>query len=250
MLKNYNLKLLLPATKNLTKFYHSLLTCTALDGYTYIADADDKIEEKNMNATKKSLLTVILTLLLGAVAAGSALATMIAPTTTFYPNNIGNLGSFMPSGTYETYSGATLNDTYYVTPLGYEALDTIKFQSSATGETLFTNKNLSTEAGQVKSVNLGTALFNDTTTGTLVGVNAASGIQVLQLTKDWSVNNLTLAAGTLIIGLNDTGSPDGDYDDFILAASKTAPTPVPAAVWLLGSGLLGILGFKRARNKA
>ncbi|MDP3427857.1 MAG: hypothetical protein Q8S17_10845 [Humidesulfovibrio sp.] len=32
--------------------------------------------------------------------------------------------------------------------------------------------------------------------------------------------------------------------------SSSTPTPIPGAVWLLGSGLLGIMGFKRARKNA
>jgi len=33
-------------------------------------------------------------------------------------------------------------------------------------------------------------------------------------------------------------------------AYGTTATPVPAAVWMLGSGLLGVLGFKRSRKNA
>lgn len=29
---------------------------------------------------------------------------------------------------------------------------------------------------------------------------------------------------------------------------QTAPTPLPAAVWLLGSGLVGVMGFRRVRK--
>lgn len=32
--------------------------------------------------------------------------------------------------------------------------------------------------------------------------------------------------------------------------TPTAPTPLPAAVWLLGSGLVGLLGYKRSRKDA
>ncbi len=34
------------------------------------------------------------------------------------------------------------------------------------------------------------------------------------------------------------------------SAPTVAPTPVPAAVWMLGSGLLGLVGYKRARKNA
>lgn len=31
--------------------------------------------------------------------------------------------------------------------------------------------------------------------------------------------------------------------------TTTSPTPIPGAVWLLGTGLMGLLGFKRRKNK-
>lgn len=35
---------------------------------------------------------------------------------------------------------------------------------------------------------------------------------------------------------------------YSLSSASTNPTPLPAAVWMLGSGLLGITGFKRFRK--
>ena len=43
-----------------------------------------------------------------------------------------------------------------------------------------------------------------------------------------------------------TGMAGGEIDAF----SDVAPVPVPAAVWLLGSGLIGIVGVRRKRNRA
>lgn len=37
-------------------------------------------------------------------------------------------------------------------------------------------------------------------------------------------------------------------DGFSLSNSDPAPTPIPAAVWLLGSGLMGLVGYKRSRK--
>ncbi len=39
---------------------------------------------------------------------------------------------------------------------------------------------------------------------------------------------------------------DGDFDDMVVTASSAVP--LPAAVWLLGSGLVGLVGLKRKRN--
>ena len=56
----------------------------------------------------------------------------------------------------------------------------------------------------------------------------------------------------LVLGYNDnitlTGpGMDADYDDMLVRAEFSA-VPVPAAVWLFGSGLLGLIGI--ARRKA
>ncbi len=64
-------------------------------------------------------------------------------------------------------------------------------------------------------------------------------------------NTLNLTAGTLLIFLNDNYNdsifgPDPDYDtdfdDMVLIAT---PTPIPGALWLLGTGLLGLVGLRR-----
>jgi hypothetical protein len=191
----------------------------------------------------KSLAVLALSLLLGTPFAGSAQAS------SYYPNNITTLSTFLTGASYTQYTGAALTGAYDLTPLGFEAGDTIQFMSAAAGDVLFTNKNLAAEFGQGwKSADLGSALFYDLTTSLQTGVNDLSRVAVLQLTQSWTLSGgLTLSAGTLILGLNDDGSLDGDFDDFILAA-KAAPTPVPGAVWLLGSGLLGLMGFKRTRK--
>jgi len=41
---------------------------------------------------------------------------------------------------------------------------------------------------------------------------------------------------------------DGDFNDMVLMVESVQPVPVPAAVWLFGSGLLGLVGI--ARRKA
>ncbi len=49
-----------------------------------------------------------------------------------------------------------------------------------------------------------------------------------------------------LIGFNDGGSPDGDYDDYVVGVSSV---PVPAALPLMASAL-GAFGIARRRNKA
>jgi len=57
----------------------------------------------------------------------------------------------------------------------------------------------------------------------------------------------------LVLAYNDnitlTGAGmDADYDDMLVRAEFSAVVPVPAAMWLFGSGLLGLIGA--ARRKA
>ena len=40
---------------------------------------------------------------------------------------------------------------------------------------------------------------------------------------------------------------DADYDDMLVRA-EFSPVPVPAAVWLFGSGLLGLIGAARRKE--
>lgn len=193
----------------------------------------------------KGMLTVALTAILGIMSVGAAQAS------NFYPVDITTMTKYLTANgaSYSNYTGSALTGSYYVTPVGYEAADTIQFKTDA-NTVLFTNTSMSSEFGTVKqTTNVKDDYFKDLTTGVTTSINDFCKVQVVTLTKDWTLSNgLVLSAGTLILGLNDKGAPDCDYDDIVLALSKTAPTPVPAAVWLLGSGLLGALGFKRTRK--
>ena len=199
-----------------------------------------------MNRLVKGFVTTALSMILGVLLAGSALAG-------YYPGDITSLTTFMTGVSYEVYTGSPLSGAYDLTPVGFEAGDTIQFKAAAGGDVLFTNQNMAAEFNKGwKTADLSSATFKDLKTNMETGVNDANRVAVLKLTQSWAVSSgLTLKAGTLILGLNDDGSTDGDFDDFILAAkAKTAPTPIPGAVWLLGSGLLGVMGFKRGRKNA
>ena len=52
-----------------------------------------------------------------------------------------------------------------------------------------------------------------------------------------------------LIGFNDGGSRDGDYDDYVIGVSSVSAVPVPAALPLMASAL-GAFGIARRRNKA
>ena len=58
-----------------------------------------------------------------------------------------------------------------------------------------------------------------------------------------------------LIAFEDLNLGDADYTDLVAVVSRPAelnsapiPTPVPAAVWLLGSGLLGVAGLRKRKE--
>ena len=56
----------------------------------------------------------------------------------------------------------------------------------------------------------------------------------------------------LVLAYNDNilGTGDSDFDDMMVRAKFTGTVvPVPAAAWLFGSGLLGLIGMARRRKQ-
>lgn len=210
-----------------------------------------------MDTLKYLAGTVALLAILLFSSIGTAQAT---PTTgDWYPYNIDTLSTFMKGASYRDVSGVALTGSYDVTALAYQSYLTDQFRDS--GKTvLFTNSQ--TSGYGTKTADLSSATFRTTGLyyGTCIPSNVdfitpltdKSRVHIYELKADWAKMGLT--AGTLIIGMNDDGIKNpctDDFDDFILAAHKSAaPTPVPGAVWLLGSGLLGLMGFRRTRKTA
>lgn len=196
------------------------------------------------SSTKKGFLAAAATMLLSVLVAGSAFASQ------YGTGDLTSLTSYLNSNGahYTAYSNSNVSGSYYFTPLAYEAAYTDQLRTST--EVLFTNTSLPTEFGTSKQGTAASTYFYDTHGNKTYLFSNTGAVDVFKLTQDWTVGGVTLTAGTLIIGLNDSSgtSCGGDFDDFIIAASRTAPTPVPAAVWLLGSGLLGVMGFKRSRE--
>ena len=101
----------------------------------------------------------------------------------------------------------------------------------------------------VTGVDLSKAFYYDSNDREVFGLNNADAVRFYRLTAAWIAPGLglSLEAGTLIFGLNDSWCGDKDFDDLIMAAS---PTPIPGALWLLSTGLLGLVAIRRVTVKA
>ncbi len=86
--------------------------------------------------------------------------------------------------------------------------------------------------------------FQDLSTGSKTYVNGSSAIGYLL------AGEAAAAFGTgyeYIIGFNDNGSKDGDFDDLVVGVKAVSAVPVPAALPLLASAL-GMFGVARRRK--
>jgi len=89
--------------------------------------------------------------------------------------------------------------------------------------------------------------FTSATAHALTPVDNASStsLEDLGIMTDGDMSELVLAYND---NLRSTG--DSDYDDMLVRAEfSSAAVPVPAAVWLFGSGLLGLIGMARRRKQ-
>lgn len=157
-------------------------------------------------------------------------------------------------GTYTDYTG-DLSGSWDLIYLGAESANT-NVLKDGNGDIIFKNQGPGATPlyATAQGVDLTTAYFQDLTdskpwydqTFSLDSVN----VLIFEVTTAFTLNNIAYNVGDLIIGLNDnllenrcgTCGDDEDYDDLVLVAK---PTPIPGAVWLLGSGLMGLIGIRR-----
>jgi hypothetical protein len=90
--------------------------------------------------------------------------------------------------------------------------------------------------------------FGNVTHNSGQGFGAVTNLLTLHANPE-EAGSITPAGDVNIIGgtgwLSDTG---GGQDNFILA-TRSAPVPLPPAIWLMGSGLLGLIGIRRRFRK-
>ena len=71
------------------------------------------------------------------------------------------------------------------------------------------------------------------------------------VTTDGNPGNDLFGANDVILAYEDLVHGDNDYQDFVVLVRGVQPSvvPLPAAAWLLGSGLLGLGGLVRRRRR-
>ncbi|MCG6900905.1 MAG: VPLPA-CTERM sorting domain-containing protein [Gammaproteobacteria bacterium] len=165
-----------------------------------------------------------------------------------------NLGS---KGFNEMSTGAQLSVdmdgtvTFYY--IAAESKYTNSFKSGSSSTMTENNDSFNWDGWQSFSINVAAGeildfRFTSATASALTPVDNASDTNLhgLGIMTSSSTSDLVLAYND---NYRNTGpGMDSDFDDMLVRAEFTV-VPVPAAVWLFGSGLIGLIGLARHRKQ-
>ena len=166
------------------------------------------------------------------------------------------------SGSFLTDVNASGADTGFLTGAVYDLDATFNGDGTFSGGSVsitYTGIFDLTGSGVSGDFTSGTALTADLLDFGFAGTGAAGGFEFLYTNITGDLLSFFTDAndvGGIIASTFDQAPVAGDWDtnmtfqgDFAATSNVDTFVPVPAAVWLFGSGLLGLAGFRRSRRK-
>ena len=172
-----------------------------------------------------------------------------SPTATNYSGAIRQLSFSIGAGGNSVFSGALANGSY----------GSAQVQNAAGADRLSFNNLLLSPAqllGEVPTLTSGTAVRTFNNAQLTLAVSGGPGTIADQLLAGIDPTDFTSSA-TLSVFLSYTQQPGGTAGpqgfpavsfNYNLQSVSTTQVPVPAAAWLLGSGLLSLAGIARRRR--
>ena len=140
-------------------------------------------------------------------------------------------------GVMEGFTDATLsfnlNTEYEFEYMGKEAADTNTFAFALGSYSSFDTSSLIGEDIVVSFADVGSWIFD--------GNNSSSA------TDPSPYIFMAVIGDHVWLGFDDREGGHVDYDDLVVRVSAVSAVPVPAAIWLFGTALIGLVGFSKRK---